>query len=92
MHGPGSERRAALTLRQMEARTAEVRTAAAPSKDSRGECSHSKYSHGKCSRSEYSQAEAHAAEGVQAGAGRTVECRGAKRHRRETEALGEVVS
>ena len=42
MHGPGSERRAALTLRQMEARTAEVRRAAAPSKDSRGECSHGK--------------------------------------------------
>ena len=30
MHGPGSERRAALTLRQIEARTAEVRRAAAP--------------------------------------------------------------
>ena len=42
MHGPGSERRAALTLRQMEARTAEVRTAAAPSKYSRGKCSHRK--------------------------------------------------
>ena len=30
MHGPGSERRAALTLRQIEVRTAEVRRAAAP--------------------------------------------------------------
>ena len=30
MHGPGSERRAALTLRQIEARTAEVRRPAAP--------------------------------------------------------------